>query len=437
VSEKLVIQLLEETWNVEKTPSDHLLDAPADLEADDAHAWASYRFRWGFTNDNCHWRSASHEGSGEEMLAWLSNESQPATLLLPGSKIVTFCVPYNKKESRYFSKLLPYQIEDDVLVPVDSLFFVAGRREAEVVTAAYADRLWLSNLFRWFRDNNLVIERTIADYQSLLAMGNELILWFTEEGTCWGHRSNGLGFTVTQALSNSFLQDLLLRQQDLQNPWSVKVFVEDSESEVLVKEQLMPAVDYDLVIGQPPVDLQQRNQLNFCHGQFGRQSPIAHWWHEAKPLAYLAAAAVMVFFAVTFVDIYSSNKEQGTILQARDEAYRSVIPRGPITDPVRRLRSMLGSDQAGEEETSYSLYLLSKVAPVVQKLNISLTMLSYSHREQIMRINVSAKSFAIIEQLSQELNQQGLSAELKNSSSVQDGYQGRLEVGLSTTLNRG
>ena len=412
MAEKLVIQLLEE-----------------EISADDADIVR--QFRWCYVDELADWPDDAETGSGEDLLMDLEGVTEPAVLLIPGSKTVARSIPYSKKEARHFLKLLPYQIEDDVLGPVEELHFAVAPikdKEAESVAVAYVDQGWLFSLLEWFQQNQIAIEQCIADFQCLRAVDNELLLWFVDDHLL-GHRANGLGFSVSQPLSQAFLKDLLLQQQDEDAPWQVKIYVNDAETREILESHIMPPVDYEAVIGQPPLEFIQDNHLNFCSGKYGKKLPIEQWWQEAKPIAILAAVATAIFFVATFADIYLLKQQQERYRDDMLVAYREVIPRGPATDPVRRLRSKLGSG-AATSQSSQSVYLLSRVAPILDKLDISLTTVKYSNREQALRITINAASFNGIEQFRQQIEQQGVSAELQSSNAAKEGFQARLRIAL-------
>lgn len=426
MAEKLVIQLLEEV--TEKVFDQELEQNNAELE-DVGAVTVTRQFRWGFIDELSSWPADSHTGSEDDLLMSLSHQAQPALLLLPGDKVVSLPVAYNKKEARHFLKLLPYQVEDDVIGSVDELHFaVSTNKESDVVSVAYTQGSWVAALLEWMNANNIQVESCIANYQSLHASDDELLIWF-HDGQVLGHRSNGLGFSVAQSFSQAFLKDLLQNQQDMEAPWSVRVYVDDAETQEIIESHIMPPVEYSVVIGPPPLSFTQANQLNFCTGKFGKKLPLDKWWKEAKPIALLAAAAVAVFFVASFADIYLMKKQRAVYQEEILSAFRTVVPRGAATDPVKRLKSMLGST-SNARESSQVVYLLSKVAPALDQLKINLTTLNYSNREQALRINIKANTFNGVEQFRQQLDQQGVNAELQSSSAVGEGFQARLKIAL-------
>jgi general secretion pathway protein L len=389
-------------------------------------------FCWADIANSQQWPRAAQRGDGNELLAAV--DSQSVLLLIPGSQLVSFSVPYRKKEARYFIKSLPYQIEDDVLGDVDALHFaVSSDKESATVCAAYTNLTWLHSVVEWLSNNGLIVESCIPDFQCLAASTNELVLWFNE-GYVWGHRGNGLGFSIVDPLAKLFLKDLLKDQKNLEEPWVIKVYVEDAATADNVKKNIMPSVNYDCIVGGPLINFQQDNQLNFSRGSLGEKLPVTAWWGEVKALVTLAAAALAIFFVANFADIYWLQKEQVHIQNEIVESFRQVVPSGSASVPVRRLNAMLGSSEQ-DKESSRSIYLLSKIAPVLTRLNIDLTTVNYSNREQVLRINIKANSFSGVEQLRQALGERGVAAELQSSNATDNGFQARLKISMSVPQN--
>ncbi len=390
-------------------------------------------FRWSDLAHAQHWPSGAQQGDGDALLEAVS-AGQSVLLLIPGAKLVSVSVPYSKKEARHFLSLLPYQIEDDVLGDVDDLHFaVSANKESDVVSAAYTDLSWLESLVGWLSNHDLAVETCIPDFQCMDVAANELVLWFSE-GNVLGHRGNGLGFSISHSLAKPFLKDLLQNQQDLENPWLITVYVDDAATQEYVQANVLPVVEHDCVVGRPTINFSQSNQLNFSNGKLGKKLPVSRWWDESKAIVGLAVAATIVFFVASFTDIYFLQKEQAKIQNDIVKDFREVVPTGSVSVPVRRLKAMLGSS-GQDEQSSQSIYLLSKIAPELIKLKIELSTLNYSNREQILRINVRADSFNGVEQLRQALDKQDVSAELQSSNATDNGFQARLKITMKGNRN--
>lgn len=416
MSEQLIIQLLSET----------------PVEGGEPERY----FRWGFADELSNWSAESHEGNSESLLAALKGNRRPVVLLVPGYQVVTSLLPYNSKEAKHFLKLLPYELEDDVLSNVEDLHFSVGAKSDETIAVAYVDGVWFSDLMHWCERVGIVVEKAMADFQCLQAIGNECTLWFNGD-YLWGHRANGLGFSVAQHLSPALLKDLLVNQQDPEYPWAVNVYVPDNETKELVESHVMPPVDYHITVGDPLLDFKQSNAMNFATGVFGQKLPVDEWWQQARTVVGLAAVAFVLFIGVTVADVLSLQNQRQQNQELLVQSFRSVIPTGPTEGAVRRLQARLNASSVASDEPSNSVYLLSKIAPIMSNLSIDLDTLNYSNRDQALRVNVKAQSFNNIEQLRQQLDGQGVQAELQSSNAVDDGFQARLLIKLASEVSNG
>jgi general secretion pathway protein L len=389
-------------------------------------------FRWGDMSDTQYMSSDFHSGDGDALLAAV--EPQAVMLLIPGQKVVSISLPYNKKEERYLLSLLPYQIEDDVLGDVNDLHFtVSNNKESDVVCAAYTDLAWLRSVIDWLSSNGLIVENCIADFQCLDVANSDFVIWFNE-GQVWGHRVNGLGFNIDDSIAKLFLKDLFQSKQDDEFQKSISVYINDPETQKNIQENILPITAYDFFVGAPSFNFRQNNHLDFVRGKLSKKLPIKQWWGEAKALSSLAVAALVIFFITSFIDIYYLQQKQANVQDEIVDNFRKVVPSGSASVPVRRLKAMLISGDS-YQQSSQATYLLSKMAPALEKLNIDLTSLNYSNREQVLRLNIKISAFSVVEQLRQNLEKQGVIAELQNSNATDDGFQARLRVSLMEAQN--
>jgi type II secretory pathway component PulL len=72
----------------------------------------------------------------------------------------------------------------------------------------------------------------------------------------------------------------------------------------------------------------------------------------------------------------------------------------------------------------------SHVDPVIQKLDIDLLTINYSHKEKILRLSVQASSSNIVDKLRADIEEKGLTAELLNSNAVDNKFQARLRISM-------
>ena len=114
--------------------------------------------------------------------------------------------------------------------------------------------------------------------------------------------------------------------------------------------------------------------------------------------------------------------------QQIEALYRSVEPRGNAPEPERQLQRKV---QALRGQGGAALMpLLQSVGAAVHGIDgVALQSLSYSDRQQEVRISFSAGSFADVEKLRQAIAAKGLEAQLVGSSA--DGSRTRAQMRVS------
>ena len=389
----------------------------------------TFQFCWGMVDEIAQWPAGCESGDEQTLVAALADINRPALLLLPGSRVSSRFVPFEKKQAKHFAKMLPYEIEEEVLTTPESLHFSIGHKTEDQATIAYVDEQWFSDVMAWFDEQGISIERAVADYQILQAEANELILWLNR-GYLWGKHASGLGFSVAQHLSQLFLKDYL-SHQDEEFPESISVYAEDDTSRSLLESHILPPVEYSLTVGQPPLDFDSKNSFDFAAGGFGQSLPLNEWWQQSRAIIALAAVALVVFVASIGFEINKLQTQREATRQASIDAFRTVVPSGPTAGIVRRLQVMLREQSGGNTQSSDSVLLLSKLAPVLTELDIQLETLNYSLRDGGMRINIKASDFNGVETFRQKLKPSGVDAQLQGSNAVDDGFQARLRLVLA------
>ena len=394
-------------------------------------------YRWAQADEAINWRQST-TGSEADLMQWLEMHQTPVVLVIPGEQVVSCQLPYNQKEKKHFVKTLPYQIEEQVMGDVDDLHFAVGRQQEPLTTVAYVDKAWIDNLLQRFSQRDINVVRCIADFQLITAHNNELVVWFRGD-SLQGHQDDGVGFSTTQDLAPVILQNVLASCTDNQ---VVKVYItgdfdgeqfatsmDDSDIKLLF-HPLASDIEHQFYSEPPQLSLNTPQQINFYTGAYRKKLPIDDWLKEFRSIGFLAAAAAAIFLIVNISGIYVLESSNDKKRQQIEKAYRSVVPQGVVNDPVRQLKRKLGQASSDNHQASQSVYLLSLVAPAIQSLDIDLSTINYSNKEQSMRINIQAQSFNVVEQFRTQLSEKGLTAKLLSSNAVEDKFQARLNIGL-------
>jgi general secretion pathway protein L len=420
---------------------------------------ASQYYRWSLADASLFLEKIEY-GNHEQLLEWLAGVDYPIVLVIPGEKVVAQSVAYKEKEKRHFAKMLPYEMEDKIIDEVEDLHFVIGQQQETFtkspvvaegqadnfqVTVAYIDKVWFETLWRSFVDKALTIDYCVADYQCIDVADNETIFWFNGDRLS-AHSYTGLGFSSEQTMAPLLLKSFVSSydyREDRQERFSVYVtpavkLETSTDDEVnqnsLQKAQtlfhtLVPEIPITFYSQSPPLSIEQPQVLNFCSGAYGKKISFLDYFKVFRSLGLLATVAILAFVAINLADIYSLKAKNQHYRELIEAAYRTVVPEGAMGDPVRELTRRLGQSVDGEGK-SQAVFLLSKVAPVIQALAVDVSAINYSNKEKSLRINIQAESFNLIEKLRTEIEQKGLVAELLGSNAIDNKFQARLMISL-------
>jgi len=422
-----------------------------------ANSKGENQYRWGVINSQGQWNERPHSGDEAALLADLTKQSLPVALVIPGDKVVLQRVGYSEKEKRHLRQLLPYQLEESVIGDVENLHFAVGDMSGGQATVAYIDDEWFGDLINRLRESNVSVQRCVTDFQLLAVEAGQWLLWLVGDRILANHAS-GIGFSIYRHLAEPLMKELFSAQSREEQKEPVDDDAEedtthavvgfegidakniylyaDNEESLNYLQQQLPEEAQDYIVerteSKPPLTFFADVGVNLCQGPYAKRLPLDQWWQAWRSVAVLSLVAVSAFFAVTLFDVYQLKNQQTKNQQAIEASFRTAIPQGRMTgDPVRQLRNKLGKSDKSAAKSSQAVYLLSLVAPVLKERTIDLTTLAYNNGDNELRINIEADSFGAIEQLRKQLSDQGLQAELQNSSRNGAKHKARLRITAS------
>src|SRR5690606_26176562 len=103
------------------------------------------------------------------------------------------------------------------------------------------------------------------------------------------------------------------------------------------------------------------------------------------------------------------------------------VPTGPVLDAERQLSGLVRQMQPAGESGSL-VKLLSQVFPPLAKSGVSLRSVQYSGDSGEMNLQLQAGEFTAIQNLAEQIEQQGLRAELLGASAQGNTHSARLKI---------
>lgn len=386
------------------------------------------------------WRPATNEGQwlGEEFFTGdinLLKESiagQIVWLLMLGTEVVTQVADADINDRKQLLKTLPFELEEDIIDPVEDLHFAFGPLADGKIPVAYADIDRLREAIGELEAAGAEVQRCLVDYLQM-AVANGGWTFLLEGERVWAHTGFGSGF-VAEADTAAFYFNALAQSS---RPAGIQLVADDDAGldrlaamlpPVLINSDDTPVTDtlgcyWDLV------DPKAAPVIDFRSGALARKLPLDKWWHTWKTPVIAYAAAFLVALGATFLAKVQIEKERKQTVAQTDEIFRQAVPKGNITNPERQLRTMLGGAGAGPAKPSNAVKLITAVAPAIHAFDdVVLRNLRYSADGSQLQLNIEASNFGTFENLRSKIAEQGYEVEIKSATVYGEVHQAQLRV---------
>ncbi len=354
-----------------------------------------------------------------EALAEYFEHKIPAqvVMVLPGQDVISQRQVVDESNKRHMAKLLPYEMEDNIVDPVDDLYFHFGTPQNETVDVLYTRE---DNILTAIEDLESVgcdILKITPDYLCIKAQENECVL-VLDEGVLYARSANLLGFAVESEFAALVMPSLAHYLTDehkvkiiasdtaeaksiaalLPNEW----LSENKSSVQALQGSFWDAVDVEFLGAK----------LNLRSGKFARQLPFKQWVDLWKLPAIVAGVAFAVSAGSVMLANKQLNDESIDVRKQIQTVYQSVVPGGRSRDPVKALENMV-SKTGNKNQPSNAMILIDVVSSAMKSTpNISLTRMRYSGDKRELQVSVETPNFGDLESLRQAVTRAGFNAEL-------------------------
>jgi len=397
---------------------------------------AEQELYWRAIDARGEWLGEAERGTVAALAEAFANIKAEVWLMVPGARVSTRSLPISAKEKRHMERLLPYQLEDDLACDVEALHFAFGVPANGTVTIAYVDKMWFRSVLEIFSEFS--IELAGSTPEPLLLPCDEQSCTINQNEELMVHQADGTSFSVNSTLASMVLNSL---GENLATNDSLTLVAGDdhalSDLESALPESLLQKVEHRFVRdgwGALNIHLGRATLggsvpwLNLCVGDFSRRLPLMNWWHMWRKVALLGGVTLALFIVANFSQVQQLKSAQAIMQKDIETAFRSVVPRGAMVDPLRQLKAKMKSEQ-GTAKGSDSVLLISLVAPVIKSLpDVALQGIQYNHDRNELRFSVKASSFKNIEALRNRLDGGNFKATLMSASAQGGVHSARLKI---------
>jgi type II secretion system protein L len=173
--------------------------------------------------------------------------------------------------------------------------------------------------------------------------------------------------------------------------------------------------------------LQGTEAVNLLQGDFARSTDYNARWLRWRTAALLAGGLLFAHIAAAMIRIHQANQETKSLDTQISQIFQQAMPSEKMQDPRRQMQERLDRIRhsgPGPEYFLRTLEVLSSAVSAAPTTRID----SLSYREQALDLRVRAPSLAALSQLSQQVNKQGLTADIQSSQPVEGGVDAHLQV---------
>ena len=389
------------------------------------------------------WRSATvegqwlsdvyHTGDNEAMAEQAKASHAAVTLLVPGESVVCCSSKVESKDKRHLAKMLPYELEEQIIDNVEDVHMVFGGIREDQVSIAYIKSDHLTAAIAPLLQQSCDLRVVVASYLSLRTE-NQGVTIVADNGQLIVRLGEDLGFTVDIALAPMVLRDQpeldftvtinLVAEDDTQldwiEEWLPKAWKEENGPEI--KRNIGGIWDW---IEPEAVN----DELNLRSGIFSRQLPLKRWLESWKKPLIAIAAAYLIAVCVAFVEYQRAKAEQKHIVATINEVYKRAVPNGRPGDAEGRLEKLVKNMKGGTRASSNLMVLLAGVSENLRGGgSIFMSSFRYNSDEGELMLNIEADSFGDLENLRTGVEKKGFTAELMRVEAKGDKQSARMKV---------
>lgn len=390
-------------------------------------------------------------------LAKLAAELEPgavirARLIIGGPQVVVRRLPYAEAEKRHLRRLMPFQLEDEVIGDISQFHFALGRPADGEVTLAYTEKARLRDIVDELAEVGIEINQCLpAALLPSVPVADPAVpdpaaeqpqsdqskplpdVWALhyQDGLISVRHGHNNGFTVAEVSASAALSMLLNAENRIDNLPELHLSAPD-ENQLAQLEAALPTPLEDAIKVthvQGICDFEpDAGCVDLCQGEFSQRLPIERWWRSWRLVGYAAAAALLVYVAVLLISLNQLKNDNLEVRREIEQVFRTVVPNGPANDPERRLRIM-ARDLQPQTQSGRLMPLLAKVLPALDEREaLTVKGVYFAADNAELSLNLQATSFNAIESLRSHLTSTGLSAELLSANAQGDTHSARLKI---------
>jgi general secretion pathway protein L len=382
-------------------------------------------------------------GQSPELNQWLSFDdwaSEQADLsafrfILSGENYVCRWITLPGVQPRHLNKALPFALEESFIEDISHYHIVTGAKAGKFTHQIYCtktdilDRLLDACALHHIQLRKLVPETSLIPSNCLLHDGEHWFVNIPEVGEAKIHQSALIAYlgAVCAELGDKVIESLTIIDKNLDAANLLKMQVESSFSDT-ISEIVVQHGSFEQ-ISKKALDKDGRDLLTdqFRPAEIKIEKP-AKWWKSA---AILAACWALFSFTQTMMENKQLIDQEKQVKEATANLYKQLFPGERVRFIERQIRTKV--KDGGKKNTAGFMMLLHKTSTVYQRINtqkqIEWKSVKFNERQNLLVIDLTAKSIADIQQFKSAMEEDDLKVEIASATNENDKVKGRVRIG--------
>ncbi len=356
---------------------------------------------------------ASGELADANALSTLTERAgnRPVDILVPASAITLTSVDLPEKGQRQAIKALPFMLEENLAENVDELHFVIGPRDGESLSVAVVAHQQMQDWLSWLTEAGIKARQIVPD---CLALPLQDCQWAAMK---FGHdyllrTSNSAGVHLDATWFAATLPKLVSREQSgsvtLANYSDIEIDGVEAKAQPLELPMLVLAKG---ILNAP---------LNLLSGiykpkrEYGKHLSL---WRNSVIVLFIALILALVNKGL---NIHQMNSEAEQLQQQSTQIFKQVVGSARVVNIRSQMDSTLRGLQGAGGGAAFFMMLDNLKDAFTKVPDLKPTSLRFDSARNELRMQITAKSYAQIEQFTQLVSGQfEVNAGAMNSSDDQ------------------
>ena len=357
---------------------------------------------------NCSWLVWSEQeqeiiASGEladaSALSTLAERAgnRPVDILVPASAITLTSVQLPEKGQRQALKALPFMLEENLAENVDALHFVTGPREGESLSVAVVAHEQMQNWLSWLSDAGIKAKQIVPD---CLALPLQECQWAAMKfGQDYLLRTgSGAGVCLDANWFVAALPKLATQNQD--GPITLASY---SELDIEGVEQQQQPLDLPMLVLAKGI---LNAPLNLLSGVYTPKREYGKHLMLWRNSAIVILVALVLALVNKGLNIHEMNAERAQLQAQSEQIFKQVVGSSRVVNVRSQMESKLRSLQGSGGGTAF-FTMLDELAGAFTKVpDLKPTSLRFDSGRNELRMQITAKSYAQIEQFKEIITKQ-------------------------------